>query len=363
MNARPFTGFTLVEMMMLCVAGAVTLALLCPVVHHLRSSSGEATSMMNLANLGAMHGMYAADWSDRQYTAIPDDLGVYSTSPIAATVCSSYVSATGCYPSAYIGLVESGVGFYVYIAPCPKELLFGDCNGAAYGWPYHFSTISVLSNIAMFRIVNLAALNAYADGRWYDEVYYSPTDVKAYASAQPNFDDSAQMNTNPNPPIFSSYCSSAAAMFHPDVFTPATRRGPAWRFTFADRFKSPTVSECLFPDLKTRMLEHNWNQNPPAEFNPAVSGGVTPYQFNHGLDSSPITLFFDGHVDFLSIAAAVADDITVMRQTRSSNGLWSRDTLLGPNGYKGEISFDGTLSGVHMLTLGGITGRDVLTAP
>jgi hypothetical protein len=367
MNPSCRSAFTLVEMMILGVAAAVMLVLLSPVVHHLRSSSGEAVSMANLTSIGAMHTMYAADWSNRQYTALPDDLGVFSTSALPPEVCTAYVDAVGCYPSQFIGLTASGGGFYSYIAPCiPLIPAFPppSCSDAGWGWPYNVSNLpAFLPGVATFRFQNLAALNVYANGRWYDELFYSPTDAKAFAAAQPKFDDPAPMDTAPSPPIWSSYCSSPAAMFHPDVLTPATRRGPAWQFTFVERFKSPTISECQFPDLKTQVLEHNWNQNPPAEFNPAVADGNTPYQFNHGLDSAPLTLFFDGHVSFMSMATAVDNDMIVKRQTRKGNGLWSRDTPLGPDGYLGSLSFDGTKAGQHMLTIGGITGRDVLVAP
>jgi hypothetical protein len=360
-------GFSILEVLILCAVAATALVLLSPVVHRLRSSSGEAVSMMNLMNIGGTHSMYAADWNDRQYTCVPDDLGVYSTSSLAPALCTAYVDAVDCYPSQLLGTMN-GAGFYSYIAPCPPGAIGQSCSMTGYGWPFSFVPAqAAFPGVATFRFLNLSALNAYANGRWYDELYYSPTDVKAYAAAQPNFDSPShspsQMAGSPNPPVWSSYCSSPAAMFHPNVLTPATRRGPAWQFTFADRFKSPTASQCLFPDLKTQLIEHNWNQNPPAEANPAVSGGNTPYQFNHGLDSSPMTLFFDGHAAMLSMAAAVADDVTVKRQTRSINGLWSRNSPLGESGYFGDLSFDGTKSGLHILTLGGIVGRDVLTAP
>jgi hypothetical protein len=363
MNIRNRLGFTLVELMILCVAIVVMLALLSPMVRRLQTSSHEAVSMSNAAQLGAMHAMYAADWGGRQFTNVPDDLGAYSTVQNPVNNCIVYVVETGCYPSGFVGVVENGAGFYVCISPCDGLIPGASCSGAGYTWPYSLFGTLPTPQLAMFRFLNLAALNVYANGRWYDEVFFAPNDVLAYATAESHFDNPAAFVFPPNPPAFSSYCSSPAAMFHPDVFAPASRRGPAWQFTFADRFKSPTVSECLFPDLKTQIIEHNWNQNPPAEINPAVADGITPYQFNHGLDSTPITLFFDGHVNFMSIATAVADDTTVMRQTRSSNGLWSRDTPLGPTGYKGDLSFDGIFSGHHMLTIGGIAGRDVLAAP
>jgi hypothetical protein len=362
------TAFTLVELIVICTIVGLMLSMVIPVLRHLRSDSGKAVSMSNLANQGAMHAMYAADWSDRQFTTVPDNLGQYSTTLNPIVLCNIYVNQTGCYPSVYMGITENGSSFYVNLAPCQGTTSPGaSCSGAGYSWPYPFvQPILATPPLSTFRFVNIAALSSYADGRFYDDVFYAPNDVVTYAGAEPQFGNPAQMPTVPDPPVFSSYCTSPAAMFHPDVFTPASRGGPTWQFTFADRFKSPTVSQATYTDLKTQIIEHNWNQSPPGEFNPAVArwaGQLIPYQFNHGLDSAPMTLFFDGHIASIVMAEALTDDMTVKRQTRGSPGLWSRDSPLGPNGYKGEVSYDGTLSGLHILTVGGITGRDVLTAP
>jgi hypothetical protein len=117
----------------------------------------------------------------------------------------------------------------------------------------------------------------------------------------------------------------------------------------------------LHPDLKTHMLEHNWLQNAPEPCNPAFVGCV-PYFFNAGLASTPITLFYDGHVAYVSTEQAIEDDAIVKRQ--DGVGLWSRDTpKFRGNGYYGNYSYDGAITGYHILTVDGILGRDVLTAP
>lgn len=97
----------------------------------------------------------------------------------------------------------------------------------------------------------------------------------------------------------------------------------------------------------------------PAATNPAYAGGYTPYYFNHGIDATPIAMFFDGSVDVLPNAQVVADDDTV--QLGGGPGLWSRDAL-GVNGYYGAQSYDGTIVSHHVLTIDGILGRDVLSA-
>lgn len=362
-------GFTLVECSVLVAIAALVVAILLPISRQLRNQSNEMVSMNNLAQIGMAQWLYGADWNDRQFTAVPDDLGAFSQSASASILCSTYVQNTGCHPSTYIGEIQNGAGFYVAIMPCDASPIGwqGSCSGAAYTWPYPFDASSIIVvDVGSFRYHNLAALNAYTNGRWYDDTYFAPSDVVPYEAASVNFDDPWQFVSAPNPPIFSSYCLSPAAMFHPDVFTPARPGQPAWNFTFAERFESPTLSAALYPDLKTHLIEHNWNQNPPALVNPnapMIGGQSFPYQFNHGIDSVPFTVFFDGHIAAVPMAEAVADDARVVRQSRGRVGLWSRDTPLGANGYKGEISYDGTISGFHMLTVGGIEGRDLLSPP
>lgn len=57
---------------------------------------------------------------------------------------------------------------------------------------------------------------------------------------------------------------------------------------------------------------------------------------------------------------AVADDAAVLKSTRGVDGLWSRDTPFGVDGYFGAQAFDDTRNSFHILTTDGITGRDFL---
>jgi hypothetical protein len=50
----------------------------------------------------------------------------------------------------------------------------------------------------------------------------------------------------------------------------------------------------------------------------------------------------------------------MLKMTGGVDGLWSRDTPFGESGYFGELSFDGTTVSHHILTTGGIRGRDTL---
>jgi hypothetical protein len=110
------------------------------------------------------------------------------------------------------------------------------------------------------------------------------------------------------------------------------------------------------------MLEHHWLQNTHAECNPNFQpgswDGCEPYYFNHGYESAPMTLFYDGHVEGLGVSEAQAGD------NRSNNqvgyGLWSRDTPFGTDGYLISDSWDFlTETSYHILTTDGILGRDI----
>ncbi len=130
-------------------------------------------------------------------------------------------------------------------------------------------------------------------------------------------------------------------------------------FDLADGFESPSVSQAKYPAQKTRMLEHNWLQNPPVPCNSAFLGCV-PYYFNHGIDSIPMTLFFDGHVNGLSPSEAARSEARVLAQTDDGVPLWSRDTPFMKDGYFSRDSWDFMETSYHILTVGGIRGRDTL---
>ena len=111
------------------------------------------------------------------------------------------------------------------------------------------------------------------------------------------------------------------------------------------------------------MLEHNWLQHPPTACNPnfiATSPftDCEPYYFNHGFESRPVTLFYDGHTGAVGTAAAQQADRQHLAQ--AGYGLWSRDTPFGADGYFISDGYDtGASTSFHILTTNGILGRDV----
>ena len=132
-----------------------------------------------------------------------------------------------------------------------------------------------------------------------------------------------------------------------------------------------------YPTLKTHMLEHPWLQNVRRVCNPAFNfnapDNVTcePFWFNHGFESTPATLFYDGHVRLFGTQEALNANRRHLGQTvndlNGSFGLWSIDTTFGggydPNsggGYFMDFAYDFTATSYHILTIDGALGRDTL---
>ncbi|MCH8211970.1 MAG: hypothetical protein IIB99_11455, partial [Planctomycetes bacterium] len=192
-----------------------------------------------------------------------------------------------------------------------------------------------------------------------------PNDQVPYGLALPLFGDPNEFNTEGNPPIWVSYVLSPAAMYDPDVMRSNAAGGwqNPWDLDYG--FQSPGLFQAQYPDLKTHMIEHNWVQNPPAECNPAPPsplgyGDCEPYYFNHGIDSTPVTLFYDGHVRLLPNTEVFDADQKILKQTGGVDGLWHRGTPFGEDGYYISYGYDGAPLSHHILTTDGILGRDTL---
>ena len=83
-----------------------------------------------------------------------------------------------------------------------------------------------------------------------------------------------------------------------------------------------------------------------------------PYYFNHGTNSQPVTLFYDGHIELVSVIGAMLDDSR--HDNQAGYGLWSRDTSFGDDGYLIDSGYDFADTSFHILTTEGARGRDIL---
>ena len=69
-------GFTIVELLVVVSIIALLIAILLPAIGKARDAARMTQSQGNLRNLSVACDTYAADWGDRQWTAVPDDAGL-----------------------------------------------------------------------------------------------------------------------------------------------------------------------------------------------------------------------------------------------------------------------------------------------
>ncbi len=368
---RPMTGsrirgFTIIELLVVVSIIALLIGILLPAVGKARDSAKRTQSESNLRQLGVAHATYAAEWQDRQFTLVRDDLAAYGTD-----VGDYNAGANTEHPPILVGWAEGGLWGYWMDGQFPGNYHLVE--------PINFT--QPLVRLGSWRIPNARQFSQYVNGRVYDPVWFAPKDEAVLEIVEPaqqhpgEYDGSGTL-------YWSSYCTSPASMFSPDVHANPNRNpnGEDWQnpFDLVGSFKSPGYSQAVFPDLKTHMLEHHWLQNNRGAYcNPCFNNngdyqGCEPYYFNHGYESTPVTLFYDGHVRMLGVREAMSADERHYNQTGASSGaqygLWSRDTPFGGDppggagtgGYLIDCAYDWSNTSFHVLTVDGIRGRDTI---
>ncbi len=353
-------GFAGADLLAAIIAVVLLTGVVIPVVAGGRGDAMIEESMNNLKLLGFAHVLYAAEWDGRQITFAKDDLSAFGDD------VGDYNAAHGC-----VFIEDPG---------CHPPVLAGWCDGGLWAyWPAQAGAYWVVEPIGFpdgqgveafgnCRLLNASQFHQYVNGRFYDAAFYAPADNVALDLAEPLFDDVNEFvcTAEGNPPIWISYVMSPAAMFHPDVMR--SNAAGSWQdpWEIDHGHESPGFFEADFPALKTLMIEHHWLQDRPADCNPnadvdfATYDGCEPYYFNHGLESSPVTLFYDLHVRQLPNAEVLAADQQVLKDTGGVDGLWHRGTPFGEGGYFIAQGYDGVPLSHHILTTDGIKGRDTL---
>lgn len=332
--------------------GAFVLGAAIPVLARNGLDSGEARSLSNLRTLAAAHEAYSQTFAGKQYTAMPEDAGLVGGS------CSAYLASVACPPQVLLGQSVSGAwwGYFLGEGLCAQYGYPSTCSNWAVYKPMEFTAVG--AGFGSFRLPNARAFNTYVDGRFYSDVFYSPNDRWAYeASAavrDPGLDYESILGSNL---AASSYCLSPAAMYHPGVLA-AANGGYQDPNSFVEGYISPTVAQCSYPDLKTRMIEHNWNDGAPSMLDGPASTERPGWLFNASRLASPNGFFFDGHVARVSNDQAILDD-DELYQT-SGQRLWSRTTPFGTLGYGASTSMEAERTSHTILTVDGILGRDLL---
>ncbi|MHC5003911.1 MAG: hypothetical protein ACYTJ0_12385, partial [Planctomycetota bacterium] len=308
-----------------------------------------------------------AEWNDRQLTMIDDSISRYGISLVSAFNAYHQIrggcggpNQPGCHPSIRLGRCDDVSGYNDGV----WTIYMSNSGNWPFAPPINFT--GGLTAFGSFRIPNSLALSRYLSDRFYDPVFYAPKDRIVNATVEPCREDPCEFCWGPPFNIYtifySSYCLSPAAMFNPDVMRAPSAGGWQDPWSLDSGFRSPAMSHARFPDLKTHMIEHHWLQNARADCNPAFEDGAydecEPYYFNHGRDSVPVTLFYDGHVGPLGVLEAEAADARV--KVQSGDGLWSRDTPFGTDGYFIDAGYDFSATSFHILTTDGIRGRDTI---
>jgi len=378
-------GFTIIELLVVVAIIGLLVAILLPAIGKAREAAQGTQSMSNLRAIGQACGIYASEFQDRQWTACKDDIGQYGGD------CTNYASKS-CPSQLTLGFDSTGnsIGFFIpQAALCGGKANGGDCKyGQAY-WACDFSTTT--GNFGSWRLPNAKSFNKYVGGRFYDPIFYAPKDRITLEAARPFLESGNDFEGTLPQTVLSSYCWSAAAMWAPDVLS--AKDGFQNPKGLPSAFKSPSVSQSRFSDLKTRCMEHQWLQNKPAtdtmdgakwgsgtanpsSFSPAirVSQGM-PWYFNEGYQSSPNTLFFDSHVAQISVQESTDANARIAKQNKDSG---SKDKILGtffPNGkistmsnsYQFGAYDNGAYNGgqgcsFHVFTTDGALGRDTIGA-
>lgn len=330
-------GFTLIELLVVISIIALLIGLLLPAIGKARDSAKVTISLSNLRNFGAAHATYASEWNGRQWTTCPDDLTV----------------------------IHSPVWASAYGQPVPPVPLGFDKNGL------HFQTTSGWAIIPMwwpgncslgsFRAFHTKPFNQYINKKVYDPIFWAPKDYTTNDLIYQWQDDPGEW-VNGASFFFSTYCTSVAAQVSPDVYRGVNQGGAQRADQLPAGHRSPNLSSATYPDLKTHMLEHYWLQNNPSESIPGT-GGVAWF-FNLGPDSTPATLFFDGHTRMMSVREAVASSNRVIAQ--GGERLDAQDPgCFGAGGYFQSFGYAGAntrgeINSYHVFTRDGIKGRDTI---
>jgi len=403
-------GFTIIELLVVVAVIGLLVAILLPAIGRARESAQSTQSQSNLRNIGSAAAVYSVDFQDRQWSPLPEDFG--KVNPINDPGQWNRWASSRCTGQLRLGKTSSGdQGFFVPLAApplCPPAQAGADINNLKAYFPCSFSNAN--GNFGSFRLLNASSFSKYVGGRFYDDIFYAPKDLLVLdqiAALKAQYPNDGDFFGTAKSVILISYCWSPAAMWSPDVLSSkvgfqsplvAPKTG-----SVAGLWRTPTANQARFSDLKTRVIEHSWLQNKPSamiemtsgkwnlrgvvnpdqlfKFNGRESFQITnggdstngmkqPWWFNEASMSLPNSLFFDGHVGPIGVLEAVEANKRIKARNTTAvknfQGIFAEAGVgdLGASPYQYGCYDNQAAAGcsMHILTVDGITGRDMLGA-
>ena len=363
MRSQLKRGFTIIELLVVVSIIALLVGMLLPAIGKARDTARVNVSKNNLRQLGVAHKTYAADWSDRHLTFCRDNLGLYE-GDVGAYNDAIYGGGGGfeVHPPIIAGWGYTESGSYVawaYWTTSNNNIMFQPLN-----FPGPPNASAGTDGWGWFRFgVQPKPFQDYVNGRYQDPIYFAPKDKVLLEPLEVCFEIPGEFVAYPSQcnPSWASYALSPAGLFSPRVFS-NDGNDVFWKapWELPTGYKVPSFGQVKYPTLKTHMLEHHWLQNVKVPCN-ASFFGCEPYYFNHSFQSQPVTLFYDGSVRLMGVMEAMSSDRRNLRQT-GLNGLWSRDTPFGTDGYFIPDAYDFSETSYHILTIDGVRGRDTVGA-
>ena len=375
MNRLKKNGFTIVELLVVVAIIALLIAILLPAIGRARDAALVTQSLGNLRNMSAACVAYGADYNDRQYTAVPDEVGMYGNFPTGA--CGGII-ATQCIPQMVLGWDSNGGLWGYWIAGGPSRCA---------GWPGTCGNFIVYqacdywggSWLGSWRLSNCKAFNGYVNGRYYDKVFWAPKDRIVLEPIQKYFEQPVEFSYDQINYAEPTYCWSPAAMWSPAVMSwkrataaggstdPCQVKLGAAPANLPGAYKSPVASMCQYPSLKWRMWEHQWLQNTEGgDVNPCFNV-PTPWFYNLGYNSAPCVMYFDGHTQMVSLAGTMQDNDLAASQMGGGVGspLYFHSINESNDGYYAQCAYDMMTNNQPcrpptpgFATVDGILGRD-----
>ncbi|MSR18779.1 MAG: prepilin-type N-terminal cleavage/methylation domain-containing protein, partial [Phycisphaerales bacterium] len=192
-------AFTIVELLVVVAIIALLIAILLPAITKAREAALTTQSAGNMKNMSTANASYGADWSDRQFTAVPDDWG---TAPgVGVAKCIYYQNNIACPPQQILGWDSNGGlwGYWIGGGLCPGSFPSTCAQNGTVLYPLEWTGPN--QYFGSWRMPNVKAFNDQLNGRFYDKIFWAPKDRMTLERATPGLQNSGEFSILPNIPL------------------------------------------------------------------------------------------------------------------------------------------------------------------